>query len=217
MGSIAHPEDSDAWDQVTLGPVKLPGIWTVEGEATLELEVKKTRGKDGARFRDNGYDPAELTLVGRMIERSDWNTMQSALKQIHPRLGKPRNPLTLEHPAAAYLGVTTVYVKSVSTPRMEGGILTLEIDVLEWVEAPKVAKPSRRPVSSDGGLARINMPDGSVVFDASPHGPDFALANSLTDRAMLGIGGGPTTTRDLAFRQARSPSMETPQYILGKP
>jgi hypothetical protein len=200
MGSIAHPEASDAWDQVTLGPAKLPGVWTVEGQAGREIEVKKVRGKDGARFKDNGYDPGKLTLVGRMIEANDWNAMQAALKQIHPRQGKSRNPLALEHPAAAYLGITTVYVESVHTPRVENGVIVVEIDVLEWVEAPKVAKPKREPMSPDAlaayGLTPIVHGDGSITYDASGGG-------------SAGLG--------QASRSGLKPSEDTPTYIMGDP
>jgi hypothetical protein len=190
VGSIAHPEASEAWDQVTLGPAKLPGIWTVEGQAGREIEVKKVRGKDGARFKDNGYDPGKLTLVGRMVESKDWDAMQAALKQIHPRQGKTRNPLALEHPASAYLGITTVYVETVHTPRVENGVIVVEIDVLEWVEAPKVAKPKREPVAPDGGLRRLS--DGT--FDASNGGMGATF-----------------------IRQQQKPSQDPPTYIMGDP
>lgn len=149
--SIPYPEDDgDAWDQLVLGNFAMPGIWTVDGDVGRDIDVKKTKGKDGARFKDNGYQPGELMLIGQMASAEDWQVMIDALKDIHPRKkGAKTEPLACEHPQLAYLGVTNVYVRRVFTPRVIDGILECRIAVLEWVPKPKVKKKSDdRPIAN---------------------------------------------------------------------
>ena len=140
--SIPYPEDDGAlWDRVKLGPYVLPGTWTVGGAVDRRIDVKKAKGADGARFRDQGYIPAPITLTGTLIGASDWNEMVQALKVLTPRKrGVSLDPLAVEHPAFTMLGITNVLVKKVGAPQLDGGRIRISIDVLEWTPAPKKKK-----------------------------------------------------------------------------
>ncbi len=137
--SIPYPEDDGAlWDRVKLGPHVLPGTWTVGGGVDRRIDVKKSKGADGARFRDQGYIPAPITLTGTLIGATDWNEMVQTLKVLTPRKrGVSLNPLAVEHPAFTMLGITNVLVKKVSAPVLDGGRIRISIDVLEWFSKPK--------------------------------------------------------------------------------
>lgn len=170
--SIPHPEDDgDAWDTLILGNFAMPGIWTVDGFAERVIDVKKPKGQDGARFKDEGYKPSDLMLVGQIIDRTEWKTMTEALKDIHPRKkGSANEPLACEHPALAYLGVSNVYVTKVFGPRVRDGIIEVRIAVLEWVPKPKVKKkPKDSPKAQR--LANLTATQGQFLFREPPPPP----------------------------------------------
>lgn len=141
--SIPYPEDDGAlWDRVKLGPHVLPGTWVVSGAASRRVDIKTSKGSDGARFRDQGYKPAPLTLTGNLIGASDWNEMVKIAKILTPRnRGVAMEPLACEHPAFMFLGITNVLVTRVAAPRLDGGKVTSVINVIEWLPRPKKKKP----------------------------------------------------------------------------
>lgn len=149
--SIPYPEDDGAlWDRLVLGPHVLPGTWVVSGAAGRRVDVKKSKGSDGARFRDQGYDPAPLTLTGTLIGASDWNEMVKIAKILTPRSrGVAMEPIACEHPAFAYLGITNLLVLKVFAPQLDGGKIRSVINVTEWVPRPKKKKePEGVPISA---------------------------------------------------------------------
>ena len=156
--SIPYPEDNGAlWDRVVLGPHVLPGTWMITGSSKRRIDVKTTRGSDGARFRDQGYEPAPLTLVGKMVGATDWNEMVRIGKLLQPRKrGKAMEPLAADHPTFTYLGITNVLVREVFAPVVDGGQVTASISVLEWMPRPKPKpKPKDIPVSQSDANRRV--------------------------------------------------------------
>ena len=84
--SIPYPEDAGAeWDRVKLGSHVLPGTWAVRGAVKRRVDVKTSKGQDGARFRDRGYKPGMLTLTGELVGADDWNSMVQISKVLTPR------------------------------------------------------------------------------------------------------------------------------------
>ena len=191
--SIPHPEDDgESWDTLILGNFNMPGIWTVDGVAERVIDVKKPKGQDGARFKDEGYKPAELMFVGQIVDRDEWKTMSNALKDIHPRKkGSASEPLACEHPGLAYLGVSNVNVTRIVTPRIRDGILEVRIAALEWVPKPKKKKkPKDRPIAARQRAANLAAsPDQLFIIRDTPKpsqdspvyvaGPGFADAAGL--------------------------------------
>jgi hypothetical protein len=141
---VAQPSphwDLADWDKLTIGSTILPGIWSVDGEATRRVELKPRKGEDGAVIKDQGYENAKITLTGRMMTQPEYEELQVALKEIHPRRkGAARDPLTIIHPAITSLGVEAVYVTSIKTPTLDNGICTQVIEVIEFTAQPKAAK-----------------------------------------------------------------------------
>ena len=91
---IPHWEDSPAeWDSLTLGAWVMPGVWTVDFSVRREMDVKKAVSTDGARLKDKGYQPPQLTLIGRIYGREEWDALQKIMPSIHPRRkGASRKP-----------------------------------------------------------------------------------------------------------------------------
>jgi hypothetical protein len=159
--TIPHwEEDSEAWDRLILGKTILPGIWKVEFSLKREIDKKKAKGVDGARFKDLGYLPAELTFTGQFISAADWKAMQTAMDAIHPRTaGGVRNPLSIEHPKTRFAKIDTVYITEVDAPDLdERGVLTISIRALQWVPQPKKAKTDDTPVTVSGLSIHDNPP-----------------------------------------------------------
>jgi len=147
MPSIPHWDDPDApWDKLTLGVHVMPGVWAITGgECARQVDHKKTKDKDGARIRDMGLLPPRLQAVGRLAGRDangqpndDWAQLQRIMPDIHPKKpGGIKQPLKIYHPAAALIGVTTVYVERIRPPEIKDGILEFAIDMIEWSAEPK--------------------------------------------------------------------------------
>jgi len=134
-------DDPEVWDTLVLGTNTMPGVWDIEdGNIKRVLDVKKAPGLDGARIKDMGYENGAMTCVGQLVGADDWATLQQIAATLKlTQKGKARTPIAISHPKALYLGVTQVYVTEIECPRLDNGIMTATIRVLEYVPTPKKA------------------------------------------------------------------------------
>ncbi len=186
------------WGACTLGSARLPGSWEVDAEAARDIDIKTQKDRDGAIIKDKGYKNADITLVGTIANKDDWNALGKALKEIHPRRkGADRQPLAVVHPALNVLGITTVYVVSISAPQLSSSELaTVRIRCLEWIPQPKpVAKSKPKPISAEQRAANASVTKGRELL----------LENGQT-KVDLGV----PPPRDSALSY-----IETPVYVLG--
>jgi len=141
---IPHWDQTD-WGNLTLGSAPLPGKWEVEGEVSRKVDVKERKDQDGAVIKDQGYSNAEITLVGRVFTEDQFQKLQQALKEIHPRRkGAARDPLVVVHPALDALGINAVYVIAIEAPRLGADdIVETRIRCLEWIPKPKNTKKKK--------------------------------------------------------------------------
>ncbi len=177
--SIPYVEDDGAaWDAVKLGPHTLPGTWSVSGASGRRIDVKTSRGQDGARSRDRGYELALLMLTGTMVGASDWNEMVKISRILQPRKrGVAVEPLAIEHPTCIYLGITNVLVKKVFAPRLSGGQVTCSMEVLEWMP-----KPKKKPVAKDIPISSTDIFQGRSLRQ-------FLTENSPSVDTVTYVGG----------------------------
>ncbi len=178
--SIPYPEDNGAlWDRVKLGPYVLPGTWTVPGSVERRVDVKTTKGSDGARFRDQGYKPGQFMLTGELIGATDWNEMVKIAKILTPRnRGVAMEPIAVEHPTFTYLGITNVLVLKVFAPVLDGGKVRCAISVTEWLPKPvKKKEPINLPVSQRQANAFVTGGDDNI----SLRGLTFRDVSPATD------------------------------------
>jgi hypothetical protein len=139
-------EDPQAWDRLVLGRDEMPGVWDVQFKCKRGLDVKKAKGRDGARFKDEGYDPSMIQLVGKLTTADEWRRLQRVIPKIRPRvMGRSRTPIEIDHPKTKLLSIRIIYIVEVSAVKIQKGILTQEINVLEWVDKPKPVKSSNKP------------------------------------------------------------------------
>lgn len=169
------------WDRLTIGSTVMPGVWSIEGSADRRVEVKAKKGEDGAVIKDQGYENAKLTLIGRLTTSEEHEQLQKALKEIHPRRkGAARDPLAIIHPAATLLGVDAVYVTSLAAVQLDNGVLTQRIEVLEFTPQPKPAPKKLMWAPPPGGF-------GAGIGDVSRQVRGFAYESpSLVDHTHIG-------------------------------
>lgn len=140
-------EDPDSWDRVGLADFWLPGICTVSGlEISRAVDIKKTKGSDGATLTDNGIDPATFQIEVRLTA-NEWPLWLAILPKIHPRrAGGTREPQKITHPEPNHVGIENVYIRKIRTspPSPRSG-RTVILDVVEWFPAPKKAKAKSAP------------------------------------------------------------------------
>ena len=139
-------EDPQAWDRLVLGRDVMPGVWDVSFGCRRELDVKKAKGRDGATFKDEGYDPSMIELTGKLTTPDEWRQLQVIMPKIRPRvMGRSRTPIEIDHPKTKLLSIRVIYVVEVVAPSIQNGILSQRIRVLEWVDKPKAVKASNKP------------------------------------------------------------------------
>jgi len=151
---IPHWEDSPAeWDSLTLGAWVMPGVWTVDFSVRREMDVKKAVSTDGARLKDKGYQPPQLTLIGRIYGREEWDALQKIMPSIHPRRkGASRKPFRITHPKTLLMGIENIFIHEIDAVDVTRGILTIELRAYEWTPQPKpVQKASETPEGPGGG------------------------------------------------------------------
>ncbi len=145
--TISHWESEPAeWDRLVLGPYVMPGVWDIDFACRRAIDVKKSKGKDGASFTDEGYEPPLLELIGKVATSAQWTELQAIIPKLHPKQkGKGRDLYTIQHPKVQLLGIATVYVTQVKAPSLDRGILTVVINAIEWVAVPKPVKKTVKP------------------------------------------------------------------------
>lgn len=134
-------EDDQAWDLLILGTNPMPGVWDIEdGNVKRILDIKKAPGRDGATIKDMGYENGALTLVGQLIGPDEWKKLQSIVSSLRmTQKGKERTAVAISHPKALYLGISQVYITEIQVPRLDNGVMTCQIRVLEFIEKPKAS------------------------------------------------------------------------------
>lgn len=152
-----------AWDQLRLGGFTVPGAWTCEVSKKRDLMIVKLRLRDGVGILDNGYFGVALELSGRIWTPDQWYELQDQFPNYDPpRQGGSRSPLYVYHPAAAFLGVSLIYIAEFKLPPPSGGILPLSIGAVQWFPRPKPF------IQGFAGTRRSGAPINSTDFDVPP-------------------------------------------------
>ncbi|HVU05234.1 MAG TPA: hypothetical protein VHE30_25975 [Polyangiaceae bacterium] len=168
MSTPSWVEDSTSWSTVKLAGKALPGCAKVTGEGGTDLDVPKAKGNDGARVRDNGYTPAELTMVCQFTDKHFGPLMEILIPLARPTGGKKRMPVTIEHARTSVLGIHSVYVGKISTPDIDSlGIGSIQVGLVEWIPEPKKVKraASNRATST---VERDPFAPGSLISLPGP-------------------------------------------------
>lgn len=142
----------EVWDRLKLGDDWLPGPVTVAiKEVSSGLDVRKAPKSNRSVLVDQGYEPIRASIkmtIGFDPSSSEWSSAEEQFKlwqkifeKLRPKRAQKRNAITVAHPALAMVGVSRVYVDSISGLVGDGpGIRTVQISLIE--QAPVVASSS---------------------------------------------------------------------------
>jgi len=151
------------WDEMNLGGILWPGVWAIEPDKKRALDVIKVRKQDGALIRDDGYAGVTFKASGRIWTADQWSLMQEILPDFDPQQqGGTRSPLALYCPAAAFFSVNQVYIERIGLRKPGGGIIPIEMDLLQWFSAPKAT------VQQLKGVAKAGAPLNPAAFTVPP-------------------------------------------------
>lgn len=143
-------DDPESWHTLVLGTQPMPGVWDIEdGSAKRVFDIKKSPGREGAIVKDMGYENGALLLVGQIVGADQLAQLEAILESLKlTQKGKQRTPLAISHPKSLLLGITQVEVAEIEVLRIDNGIGTQNIRVLEYIPKPKTTgkkKPKDTP------------------------------------------------------------------------
>lgn len=174
---------ADAWDTLVLGADIWPGIAEISGAGvSRKLDIKQSIGTDGATMKDEGYQPARLTISITIYSEAQWLRLQELLPKVHPRKpGGSRTPLEIYHPQSSLLGITQIYIDKIGIPKKPSagdGLCVLEMSAVEWVPAPKPVR-----TGAGTGAASTQAVENTAADDLESLSQElgYALANGDAD------------------------------------
>lgn len=174
------------WDVCILGGLWLPGIAKVQVKAKKRFDVKKKKGRDGAKLTFTGYDPSELSITLRLWVPVQLDTLQSLMPMLKAKSTSAAGAqataaqlaLDIGHPSTALLGIHSVLIESVGglEPGDKPGVMQMQIHCLEYIpdshgdntSTVKQSQNFTNPTAINVSKAGPPMPSA----DASFTGPD---------------------------------------------
>jgi len=185
--------DVSDWDTIFLAGVRWPGIASVEGKGiSRRLDIKRSKGSDGAKIVDQGNDPAEFSIVILIYNQGDWVELQRLLPTVSPRRpGGPRSPIGVVYPSLQVLGVSTCYIKGVPVFALDKSTqqLTVTLQAIEWIPRPKKLKKGSgtKNGKATNEIQSIGVDQKESTFGDSNDSPE---TNSPLKQAKKGLVGG---------------------------
>ena len=166
---LSDPADNP-WDAPVVGGVVLPGISEVDCTPEMELDVKKSKGKDGGTITFHGRKPAQVTIRTYLWTPEQWSDWQSrVLPTLWPVLSK-KDPQALDfrYPATEALGVRSIAVVSVSPPRpgRAFGERVVETRAIEF-SGPQTATKTKTITGSKVGVRDEYNPGVATASDGT--------------------------------------------------
>jgi hypothetical protein len=181
-------DDPLAWDTLWLGDEMWPGLVEISGAGvSRKIDVKKAKDTDGATIKDEGYQPAKLTITVTIYSLYQWGELQRLLPTVHPRRkGGTRTPLDIVNPQANLLGINQIYIDKIAPPKKPGrgdGLCSITMSAIEWVASPK---PVTSGAGSPGNAAQMSPADEEMnalqqALTAALIAQDYDAAADITE------------------------------------
>jgi len=176
MGFISPFEDAGgAWDALTI-VVSASGRtekWTwletnvdVEGQITNDWDIQKSQGADGARTKDNGYQPTKISLSWLLWKPEHWTAHESFMQSAKPRPGKDPKPIIMVvHPQLQALSLVMFRLATLHVPVFKAvDQWEAKLELIEYFADPK---PVVAPEAPSAGPDPNPPPRGSQYIKQS--------------------------------------------------
>lgn len=183
------------WNTAILGDTIVPGLVSVEDlEVGVDVDTKKSKGKDCPTSTDNGLRPSKWKLRV-WLNRSMWRDFQLAAPSFQPRRpGRERQPLQIIRPEINFLGITQCRVAGIKldSPTAKGGMV-IKIMCEEWFDKPVETKKKETPIPANP----LNTPgaNADALDKARTHA--LNLTRREANREMVEQDIDPTTGKPL--------------------
>jgi hypothetical protein len=184
------------WDRVMLNGSYLPGLWEATGTPSIQLDVQKPNGFDGAALVSRGYVPAGITLTGRLWTPEQWTEFQrilptfwatpnhyatSDVKQLAGQIIGQQKAVKVEHPGLAAYKIDSMVIKQVTPPEATGekGVRQIKIMGVQYVPQPQKQKAATKKVTGSGVDRTVQAKKILGIGNASnaPRPPSHAEAS----------------------------------------
>lgn len=163
-----------AWDSPALytkdgGRLVIPGRTQLTAGIGIREDSKTSEGIDGQTVTFLGQDAARVSMAVTVWTATQYRQLKKLLEIIRPRRPKTPEPVTLDHPQTALLGIRSVYLFSVTVPPYEPNVeWTITLEFNEWFA--DVDKPKAKPKTFKGGTAAATAGKGTKATAATAKG-----------------------------------------------
>jgi hypothetical protein len=160
----------NTWDRVMLNGTFLPGIWDVTATPSIQLDVQKPQGFDGAALVSRGYVPAGITLTGKLWHPEQWAEWQRILPTfwavphhvaVQDAKGKngqragiqgAQRAVKVDHPGLAAMNIHDLVIRQMTPPEATGqnGIRQIKIMAIQYVPEPQKMQSSTKKTRGTG-------------------------------------------------------------------
>jgi hypothetical protein len=173
LGIDGELTSDNPWDCVWLNNVALPGLWDASATPSIQMDVQKPNGFDGAALVSRGYVPAGITLTGRIWTPDQWFEFQ----QILPTIWTPPNKVAVqdakkntgqvqgtqraiqvEHPGLNAMGIYSLAIKQITPPEKTSdvGVRQIKMIAIQYVAEPAVKKSAIKKTNGS------SIPKGAI-------------------------------------------------------
>ncbi len=128
--------ESEAWDTVVLGGLRLPGVAKVTIDRGRKLDKKSAPGRNGATITDGGGEGASVSIEIQMATAEEWDAWCAAMKMLDPTKTAPK-AWAIVHPEAEAMQVVSVMIEKINGSPPDNGIKTVKLTCAEWFPKPK--------------------------------------------------------------------------------
>ena len=145
---------SNPWDVVKINGTPLPGLWTASATPSLQLDVQKPNGFDGAALVQKGYVPAGITITGQIWTPDQWAHFQELIptfwrapnkwaindvkKQAAQIVGAQLS-VSIDYPGLAPLGIGSMVIYQLSPPEDtdQKGVKQIKMMARQYIPVPQ--------------------------------------------------------------------------------
>jgi hypothetical protein len=162
-------EDIQAWAFCWLGGEMLPAVCEISGDTGWDIDVKKTKGQDGAVIQDNGIQPAKLRMTLTFVP-AFWSKVQEILERVSPtQIGGKRKPVEIRNARTDARGIHSVYIETIGLPDVDSkGVMSISLGLLQWIPEPKATKAAGKGKAPKSAIERDPGAPGSFISPLNP-------------------------------------------------
>lgn len=132
---VTPTRETNLWDRIWLNGEEVPcHRVTVDGfDAGRQLDKKGRKGEDGADYTDNGFRPAEGTILLEWLDAEKAALGESILEKFEPRSkSNVATPVGITHPCPNENGVEQIIIETKGGPKIKNGIRSRLLKVSEY-------------------------------------------------------------------------------------